>query len=64
MSQRGTPPSPLIEIFLSTLLNAIDRFVSTFIRKKFIEIKFYIPDDNYSSYHIQSLRDYYDVTFA
>lgn len=63
ISQRGQIPFPMIEIFLSTAINALDRFVSSYIRKNFKDVTIYFPNESKSSIEIMKLHDVHQVSF-
>lgn len=45
LAHNGDLPSPMIEIFISSVINSIERYISSFIRKKFSQVEIHFSSN-------------------
>lgn len=62
-SIRGEIPFQMVEIFISTVINGLDRFVSSYVRKNFNEVRICFPTANKSSVEIIKTQEIHQVGF-
>ena len=63
ISEEGTSPAPLMDVFLLTTLNALSRLVSSFVRKNYDRVEIFIPSKNRTTITMEVKNSQHTINF-